>query len=48
MLFGQTIAINGGAYSPTLDIGVIEVNTSTSPTTITLPNVLNSFADAVG
>jgi hypothetical protein len=43
----QTIEIQG-TYSPTLDIGVILVDTRTSPCTITLPNIVNSTADDIG
>lgn len=46
MIFGQTFKISGGDYAPTLDIGVIEVDTSVAPSTIYLPNIFASTAVA--
>lgn len=43
----QTIQIEG-TYNPTLDIGVILVDTTNSPANITLPNILSSNADDIG
>lgn len=48
MFFGQTVKISGGEYAPTMDVGVIEVDTSTSSSTIYLPNIIGSTADSIG
>jgi hypothetical protein len=43
----QTVTIEG-TYNPTLDVGVVLVDTSNSPAEITLPNIENSTADDIG
>lgn len=42
----QVIEIEG-TFNPTLDIGVVLVDTENSPSTITLPNIENSTADDI-
>lgn len=44
----QSYSLNGGSYSPTLDVGIIECNTSEKNCTIHLPNILSSNADDLG
>jgi hypothetical protein len=44
MIFGQTIQVRGGSHYPTLDVGVIEVDTSTLASVIYLPNIFESSA----
>lgn len=44
----QSVRLTGGVYSPTMDVGFIECDTSSNPITIILPNILSSNADDIG
>lgn len=44
----QSVRVSKGKYSPTMEVGIIECDTTNNPITIVLPNILSSNADDIG